>query len=417
MNPTVSVITTSRSWGNRSRREIGSSVANSLIGRERVALGQAVEQRRLAGVGVAADRDDRHVAIGAALAAQPAIVGEILEPLLEQVDPLARAAAVDLELGLAGAAPADPGLAARPRGEPRHHRVLLDQARQRVAQLGELDLELAVAAGRVLREDVEDQHRAIDDLELGGLADRAGLTGREIGIEDHELGAELHRAQQDLVELAAADQVLRIGLGPVLDQDVEHLDARGAAQLAQLGDPGLADCDVARARPIPTWTSSARSLPASTAATRRARPNSASRPAISSTKSVRGCGGELGGQLAPRPVGGGVGHQVADVQLARPARGVDGDRRYSIEPQQREVGEVVPGQRLAAQVGVDEPKAAEPARSAAHTADVGQHDLRRIADEHVLDRAAPIDQHADLAVELARSARRAVLRARLTPPR
>ena len=75
-----------------------------LVGGERVALGERVEQRRLAGVRVAADRDDRHLAIGAALAAQPAIVGELLEPLLEQVDPLARAAAVDLELGLAGAA-------------------------------------------------------------------------------------------------------------------------------------------------------------------------------------------------------------------------------------------------------------------------------------------------------------------------
>ena len=49
------------------------------------------------------------------------------------------------------------------------------QPRQRVAQLRQLDLQLAVAARRVLREDVEDQHRAIDDLELGRVADRARL--------------------------------------------------------------------------------------------------------------------------------------------------------------------------------------------------------------------------------------------------
>ena len=78
-----------------------------LVRGEHVALGQRVEQRRLAGVGVAADRDDRDIAMRPALAAQPAIAGELLELLLEQVDPLARAAAVDLELGLAGAAPAD----------------------------------------------------------------------------------------------------------------------------------------------------------------------------------------------------------------------------------------------------------------------------------------------------------------------
>src|SRR3569833_4444712 len=190
-----------------------------------------VQQRRLAGVRVAADRDDRQVAALALLAAKPALVREVAEPLLEQVAPIARATPVDLELRLAGAAAADAA------GQARHHRVLLDQAGQGVAQLRELDLELAVSARRVLREDVENQHRSIEDLELGRLADRARLARRQIGIEDHDLGAELHRAQEDLVELAAADEEFRIGLRPALDEDVEHLDARGPAQLAELRDP------------------------------------------------------------------------------------------------------------------------------------------------------------------------------------
>jgi hypothetical protein len=54
------------------------------------------------------------------------------------VDALAGAAARDLELGLAGTAAADAA------GQARHHRVLLDQPRQRVAELGQLDLQLAV---------------------------------------------------------------------------------------------------------------------------------------------------------------------------------------------------------------------------------------------------------------------------------
>ena len=49
---------------------------------------------------------------------------------------------------------------------------------------------------------------------------------------------------------------------------------------------------------------------------------------------------------------------------------------------------------------MDEAEAAEAALAAAHTADVGQEDLRRIADDHVLDRATPVDQHADLAMQL-----------------
>ena len=271
------------------------------------------------------------------------------------------------------------------------------EPRQRVVQLRELDLQLAVAARRVLREDVEDQHRAIEDLELGRLADRARLAGREIGIEDHDLGAELHRAQQDLVELAAADEELRIGLGPALDEHVEHLDAGGAAQLAQLGDARLGIAARGRAA---TCTSSARSLPRSVArdAVRAAELLPRAR-AISSTKFVRGAvAGSAGSSTRAAPSG----TMCADEQLARAAGGVDGDRGDRVEPQQREVGEVVARERLAAQVRVDEPQAAEAARAAAHAAEVGQDDLRRVADDHVLDRAAAIDQHADLAVQLRR---------------
>ena len=93
----------------------------------------------------------------------------------------------------------------------------------------------------------------------------------------------------------------------------------------------------------------------------RARRTRASSRAISSTKFVPRRGRRLGRQLAPRPIAGAVGDQVADVQLARPARGVDGDRRDRVEPEQREVGEIVARQRLAAQVRVDEAQAAEPA--------------------------------------------------------
>jgi hypothetical protein len=146
-----------------------------LVGGERVALRERVEEGGLARVRVAADREDRDLAVGAALAAQPAIAGECFEPLLEELDALACAAAVDLELRLAGAAAAEPCLPTGTGGQARHHRVLLDEAREGVAELRELDLQLAVPAGRVLREDVEDQHRAIDNLQLGRLADRARL--------------------------------------------------------------------------------------------------------------------------------------------------------------------------------------------------------------------------------------------------
>src|SRR5262249_42751187 len=149
---------------------------------------------------------------------------------LEALDALARAPARQLELRLARAAPADAA------GEARHHRVLLDEARQRVLELRQLDLKLAVAALRALGEDVEDEHRAVDDLEVGEVADRARLTRAEIGIEDEELRAELHGADDHVAELAVAQEVLGIGLGAALLDDLQDLDPRRARQLAQLGD-------------------------------------------------------------------------------------------------------------------------------------------------------------------------------------
>ena len=71
-------------------------------------------------------------------------------------------------------------------------------------------------------------------IRLTDPVDFARLAGRQVRIEDHALGAELHRAEQDLVELAAADERARIDLGAALHQHVEHLDAGRAAQLAEL---------------------------------------------------------------------------------------------------------------------------------------------------------------------------------------
>ena len=61
MNPTVSDTSSSRASGSRTRRTSGSSVTNSASEATASLAGQQVEQRRLAGVGVADQRDGRHV--------------------------------------------------------------------------------------------------------------------------------------------------------------------------------------------------------------------------------------------------------------------------------------------------------------------------------------------------------------------
>ena len=113
------------------------------------------------------------------LALGGAVLVDLAELGLELVDAALDAAAVDLELGLAGTAGADPGAAGRdmPPACWDSARALAAEARQPVAEQGQLDLRLALLAVGVLGEDVEDHRGAVD----GGAAEQlleVALLGR-----------------------------------------------------------------------------------------------------------------------------------------------------------------------------------------------------------------------------------------------
>ena len=92
------------------------------------------------------------------------------------IHPVARAAASDLEGGLAWPATADAA------GEAGERVVLLPEARQAVLQLRQLHLQLAVTALGALGEDVEDQLGTVDYLEIALLGDRRGLRRGELAV-------------------------------------------------------------------------------------------------------------------------------------------------------------------------------------------------------------------------------------------
>ena len=71
--------------------------------------------------------------------------------------------------------------------------------------------------------------------------------GREVAIEDERLRVELDRANHHVVELALAHDELGIDAIAQLHDGVDHLDARGARQLVQLGH-ALLDVVVVAAR-------------------------------------------------------------------------------------------------------------------------------------------------------------------------
>ena len=253
-------------------------------------------------------------------------------------------------------------------------------------------------------------------------------TGRQVGIEDQHVGVELHRADQHLLQLAAADQVLRIGLGAALLHHAHHAHAGGAAQLPQLVDRGPPSAVAASARRArhaavrrrtSTTTSSARSRLSVATAAGATRSNSSSSASISAAAIERRCGGTARSAARARagpPSTGGS--RCATCRSAGRPSGQHADRRHQVQPQQRQVDEVVARQRLVAQVGVHQAQAAEAAAAGADAADLGQVDARGVADEDVLDLAAPADQDADLALDLARDARTGTPPARpRRPPR
>jgi hypothetical protein len=129
---------------------------------------------------------------------------------------------------LAGAARADSA------AQPREQRPLSGQARQEVIELRELDLQLAFAAQGAAREDVENKLRAIEDLEIEGALQVAKLGGREVVVEDDEVGAERARLATNFLHLAPADQGCGIGSRRALQCHTHNFGTRADGEFAKL---------------------------------------------------------------------------------------------------------------------------------------------------------------------------------------
>src|SRR6202012_4088854 len=99
-------------------------------------------------------------------------------------------APVGLDLGLTGTAGPDAAAAGHPAaGLPGQRLAPAAQPRQHVLQLGQLDLGLALAALRVLGEDVQDQRGAVDHLDLDHALQAPQLARAQLTVADHRVRA------------------------------------------------------------------------------------------------------------------------------------------------------------------------------------------------------------------------------------
>ena len=228
MNPTVSDTSNSRLSGSRTCRTSGSSVTNSASEATAVSFGQPVEQRRLARVGVADERDRRHRLFLTPLAQLRSALPHLIDLALNRLNADANPAAIGFELRFTRSACADAA------AEPRQRGARSGQPRQQVFELRELDLPLALARPGATREDVEDQLRPIDDLAFEPLLELPELRGGQFVVEDHDVDVRFGACRGERADLAGADEGRRIRLGPFLQHAQNDAGARRFRETREL---------------------------------------------------------------------------------------------------------------------------------------------------------------------------------------
>ena len=176
---------------------------------EHVRAGDAVEQRRLAGVRVADDGDDRIGHAAAPLAVQLARPHDDLQLLADGGDALVDHAPVELDLRLARAAEEAVAAALALQVRPRAHEPAL-----LVGEVRELDLQPPLLGVRALAEDLQDEPGAVEHLDVPRPLQVALLDGRDGMIDDDEGDVAGGDQRLELLDLAGAEQGCRARVPP-----------------------------------------------------------------------------------------------------------------------------------------------------------------------------------------------------------
>ena len=207
--------------------------------------GQAVEQRRFPGIGVA---DQRHHRIGhaaARLAMQRPRPLDVVELALQPGDALADQPAVDFELALAGSAEKAETAALAFEMGPRP-----DQPRALVRQRRQLDLQPAFMGARPRAENFEDQAGAVDDLGLPAPFEIALLHRAQRAVDDDEPDLVFADQPAQILDGPAAEQAAGARPRDPGDLGAHDVEVDGPRQTDRLLEPGL-DRAAWRSRRLP----------------------------------------------------------------------------------------------------------------------------------------------------------------------
>jgi hypothetical protein len=156
------------------------------------------------------------------------------QPLAQHGETIANAAPVDFELRFAGTA--------RPDSAPGAREMIpqMRQARQQVLELRDLHLHLRGGRACSTRKDIENDFRAIDDLQLGDLLEIARLGRRKVVIEHEKIRVFATRQIAELLCFSGADVGAAVHPGPRLQHAVQHARTAGFGERGELVEAFLA---------------------------------------------------------------------------------------------------------------------------------------------------------------------------------
>jgi hypothetical protein len=189
--------------------------------------GQFVEQSRFSRIGITHQRDHRPVMAAPAFALDGAMLPHIRQVPLQPGDPLLDAPPVHLQLRLTRAPRAD---AAALAGKVRPH---AGEAREKVLQLRQLDLETALARAGALCEDVQNQLGTVEHLARGQPLKVAPLRRGEFIVKDHGGHALPPALLRHVLGLPLADVIGRGGLIELLRNHANDFRAGGGGQFGE----------------------------------------------------------------------------------------------------------------------------------------------------------------------------------------
>jgi len=97
-------------------------------------------------------------------------------------------------------------------------------------QLGEFDLEFTFARARSLRENIEDQRGAVENLAIEDAFEVAALGGGKFLVKDNGIHVSLAAMLGEFVRFAFADEGGSAGGSQFLDSVANDLSAGGGGQ-------------------------------------------------------------------------------------------------------------------------------------------------------------------------------------------